>query len=205
MTTGTPLSIRHPAPTLDEQRSTLLEHFQLATALHGEASAARQMRKFGIKFSSHHPTPEPVKAAFVRCSTLAEWQQRLRDAVGDGFPDKVTAFRDGMAVHGRFGEPCPECGSPVQRIVYAANECNYCARCQTGGKLLADRVLSRLLKSDWPRTLEELDGTAVLSYANGPDELVGHVAKRVFDLGASVAAASASRSSLVTGPMLASA
>ena len=85
------------------------------------------------------------------------WIDRLRDEAGDGFPEHVTAFRKDMAVHGRFGEPCPRCGEPVQRIRYADNETNYCARCQTGGKLLADRSLSRLLKSDWPRTLDELD------------------------------------------------
>lgn len=90
--------------------------------------------------------------------TLLDWTARLRANVGDRFPEKVTAFHDDMAVHGRFGLPCPVCGTPVQRIVYAANETNYCARCQTGGKLLADRALSRLLKKDWPRTLEELEG-----------------------------------------------
>ena len=89
--------------------------------------------------------------------TLLDWTDRLRREIGDGFPEKVTAFREGMAVHGRFGKPCPVCGSPVQRIVYAENETNYCPRCQTGGKLLADRSLSRLLKDDWPRTLEELE------------------------------------------------
>ena len=88
---------------------------------------------------------------------LQEWCRRLREETGDGFPEKVTAFRPGMAVHGRYREPCPDCGSRVQRIRYAANECNYCARCQTGGRLLADRSLSRLMKSDWPRTLEELE------------------------------------------------
>jgi len=87
--------------------------------------------------------------------TLAEWTTRLRAEAGDGFPAKVTAFREGMAVHGRFGKPCPDCGAPVQRIVYAGNETNYCAACQTGGKLLADRALSRLLKEDWPKTLAE--------------------------------------------------
>jgi formamidopyrimidine-DNA glycosylase len=87
---------------------------------------------------------------------LLEWTDRLRaDARGE-FPEKVTAFRDGMAVHGRFGKPCPVCGSPVQRIRYADNETNYCARCQTGGRLLADRAMSRLLKQDWPRSLDEL-------------------------------------------------
>jgi formamidopyrimidine-DNA glycosylase len=90
--------------------------------------------------------------------TLSEWTERLRAEAGDAFPEKVTAFRQGMAVHGRFREPCPVCGSPVQRIVYASNETNYCARCQTGGRLLADRALSRLLRSDWPRTLEEMEG-----------------------------------------------
>jgi formamidopyrimidine-DNA glycosylase len=89
--------------------------------------------------------------------TLTTWTERLRQQNGDRFPEKVTAFRPEMAVHGRYREPCPDCGAPVQRIVHAANETNYCARCQTGGKLLADRALSRLLKRDWPRTLEELE------------------------------------------------
>jgi formamidopyrimidine-DNA glycosylase len=88
---------------------------------------------------------------------LREWTVRLRAQAGDGFPDKVTAFRDGMAVHGRFGQPCPVCGTPVQRIVYADTETNYCPRCQTGGKVLADRALSRLLKSSWPRSVDELE------------------------------------------------
>jgi formamidopyrimidine-DNA glycosylase len=90
-------------------------------------------------------------------STLTGWSARLREETGEGFPEKVTAFRAGMAVHGRFGKPCPVCGSPVQRVVYAANEANYCATCQTGGRLLADRSLSRLLRDDWPPTLEELE------------------------------------------------
>ena len=89
-------------------------------------------------------------------TTLVAWVDRLRQDVSGGFPEKVTAFRDEMAVHGRFKQPCPVCGLPVQRIVYAANECNYCARCQTGGKLLADRSLSRLLKDDWPKSIDEL-------------------------------------------------
>jgi formamidopyrimidine-DNA glycosylase len=89
-------------------------------------------------------------------ATLVRWVERLRADVGDGFPEKVTAFHDAMAVHGRFRQPCPVCGSPVQRIVYADNECNYCATCQTGGRLLADRSLSRLLKDDWPRSIDDL-------------------------------------------------
>ncbi len=88
---------------------------------------------------------------------LRTWTARLIEETGDRFPEKVTAFRAGMAVHGKFGQPCPRCGAPVQRIQYAANECNYCAPCQTGGRLLADRGLSRLLGKDWPRSLEELE------------------------------------------------
>jgi len=88
---------------------------------------------------------------------LLEWVDRLRAETGEGFPEKVTAFRPQMAVHGRYGEPCLVCGTPVQRILYAENEANYCPTCQTGGRLLADRVLSRLMKEDWPRTLEELE------------------------------------------------
>jgi formamidopyrimidine-DNA glycosylase len=89
--------------------------------------------------------------------TLLEWTDRLRREAGECFPEKVTAFRDEMAVHGRYGKPCPVCGRPVQRIVYAENESNYCAHCQTGGKLLADRALSRLLHEDWPKSIEELE------------------------------------------------
>ncbi len=89
-------------------------------------------------------------------TVLAEWTDRLRAEASGGFPEKVTAFRPEMAVHGRYGQPCPECGAPVQRIRYADNETNYCARCQTDGKLLADRGLSRLLKQDWPRSLDEI-------------------------------------------------
>jgi len=90
-------------------------------------------------------------------ATLTAWTDRLRADAGAEFPEKVTAFRDGMAVHGRYRQPCPVCGAPVQRIVYAEHETNYCARCQTGGRLLADRALSRLLRGDWPRTLEEME------------------------------------------------
>jgi formamidopyrimidine-DNA glycosylase len=89
--------------------------------------------------------------------TLSEWTQNLRAETGDKFPEKVTAFREQMAVHGRYGQPCPQCGTKIQRIRYASNETNYCPRCQTGGKLLADRALSRLLRQDWPKSLEELE------------------------------------------------
>lgn len=88
---------------------------------------------------------------------LTTWRDALIAETGAGFPDKVTAFRDGMAAHGRYGKPCPMCGTPIQRIKYVSNEANYCPACQTGGKLLADRGLSRLLKGDWPKTLEELE------------------------------------------------
>jgi len=89
-------------------------------------------------------------------ATLTDWIDRLRTDAAGAFPEKVTAFRKDMAVHGRYGKPCPVCAAPVQRIVYAENECNYCARCQTGGKLLADRSLSRLLKDDWPKSIDDL-------------------------------------------------
>ena len=107
---------------------------------------------------THSLTDEELRRLYEATrSTLSRWIAGLQDGAGDEFPEKVTAFHDGMAVHGRYGQPCPDCGSPVQRIVYAANEANYCATCQTGGRLLADRSLSRLLKDDWPRTLEQLE------------------------------------------------
>jgi formamidopyrimidine-DNA glycosylase len=99
-------------------------------------------------------------------SVLAEWLERLRKEAGDGFPEKVTAFRPEMAVHGKYKQPCPVCGTAVQRIVYANNECNYCPRCQTDGKLLADRVLSRLLTKDFPRTIEDLEELAAARARN---------------------------------------
>jgi formamidopyrimidine-DNA glycosylase len=102
-------------------------------------------------------TDEEVSTLFAATqSTLVEWTDRLRAESADSFPEKVTAFRDEMAVHGKFGKPCPVCGTPVQRIRYADNETNYCARCQTDGRLLADRALSRLLKADWPRSIDEV-------------------------------------------------
>ena len=113
------------------------------------------------KLSPMKLTRSLTDAEFMRLyeatrATLTQWVDRLRAEAGDGFPEKVTAFHDEMAVHGRFRKPCPVCGSPVQRIVYAENECNYCATCQTGGRLLADRSLSRLLKDDWPRSIDDL-------------------------------------------------
>jgi formamidopyrimidine-DNA glycosylase len=107
-------------------------------------------------------TAEQIRRLFdtIRANLL-RWVAALRAEAGDGFPEKVTAFRDGMAVHGRYKQPCVRCGAKVQRIRYAANETNYCAHCQTGGKLLADRALSRLLREDWPRTLEELESLTI--------------------------------------------
>ena len=101
-------------------------------------------------------------------STLVEWTDRLRRETGDRFPEKVTAFRPEMAVHGKYGKPCPACATPVQRIVYANNETNYCPACQTGGKLLADRSLSRLLRGDWPKSLEEMEERKDAARGDGP-------------------------------------
>jgi formamidopyrimidine-DNA glycosylase len=109
-----------------------------------------------VKLTSRLTDAEIAKLFDATKTTLIEWTDRLRAEVGDAFPEKVTAFRPEMAVHGRFGQPCPVCGTPVQRIRYADNETNYCARCQTDGKLLADRGLSRLLKQDWPRSIDEV-------------------------------------------------
>jgi len=103
-------------------------------------------------------TPEATERLYrATRETLVEWTDRLRRQSGGAFPEKVTAFREGMAAHGRYGQPCPRCGACIQRIRYASNETNYCPACQTGGKLLADRALSRLLREDWPRSLEELE------------------------------------------------
>jgi formamidopyrimidine-DNA glycosylase len=110
-----------------------------------------------VKLTQQLSDEEMARLYAATRSTLLEFTARIRNEVGDGFPEKVTAFRDDMAVHGRHGQPCPVCGTPVQRIVHAENETNYCPTCQTGGKLLADRALSRLLRADWPRTLEELE------------------------------------------------
>ena len=103
------------------------------------------------------PTRRAPRSSRRRARCSSSGPSACAREVGDGFPEKVTAFREGMAVHGRYREPCPDCGAPVQRIVHGESEFNYCARCQTGGRLLADRALSRLLREDWPRTLEELE------------------------------------------------
>ena len=117
--------------------------------------------------------PEEVERLYDATRvTLLDWIGRLRTEAGTGFPEKVTAFRAGMAVHGRYGQPCPDCGAPVQRIVHAENETNYCPRCQTGGRLLADRALSRLLRADWPRTLEELEERRGTNVPPGPAKVV---------------------------------
>ena len=109
-----------------------------------------------VKLTSRLGDDEIARLLDATKAILVEWTDRLRAETGDAFPEKVTAFRPEMAVHGRYGQPCPVCGTPVQRIRYADNETNYCARCQTDGKLLADRALSRLLKQDWPRSIDEV-------------------------------------------------
>ena len=114
-----------------------------------------QLSPFALTQKLKQPEIERLYAATRGC--LQRWTDRLREEAGDEFPEKVTAFRDGMAVHGRYKEACPRCGGKIQRIRYASNETNYCPNCQTGGKLLADRALSRLLREDWPRTPEELE------------------------------------------------
>jgi formamidopyrimidine-DNA glycosylase len=110
-----------------------------------------------VQMSTNLSEAEIARLYEATRSTLLEWTERLRKETGDGFPAKVTAFRPEMAVHGKYGQSCPDCGSPVQRIVYAENETNYCARCQTGGKLLADRAMSRLLKGDWPKSIDDIE------------------------------------------------
>ncbi len=127
----------------------------IGNAYSDEILHAAKLSPFRMTSSLTDDEIEVLRRACIEVLTL--WTQRTRDEVGDGFPDKVTAFRPEMAVHGKYGQPCPVCGTKVQRIVYADNEANYCATCQTEGRLLADRSLSRLLKEDWPRTLDELE------------------------------------------------
>jgi formamidopyrimidine-DNA glycosylase len=138
----------------------------VGNAYSDEILHAAQMSPFRQTRDLSDAEIEALHGAARTC--LEAWIARLREEVGDGFPDVVTAFRPEMAVHGKYGEPCPRCGAPVQRIVYADNEANYCAPCQTGGKLLADRGLSRLLKADWPRTLAELEERKVLARKRNP-------------------------------------
>jgi formamidopyrimidine-DNA glycosylase len=116
-----------------------------------------QARLSPVRMTRQLSEEETARLFHAAKTTLADWIERLRREAGGEFPEGVTAFRPAMAVHGRYGKPCPDCGAPVQRIVHADNETNYCARCQTAGRLLADRALSRLLRKDWPRTLEEME------------------------------------------------
>lgn len=156
------------APVEEFARALTSENHTLKRAL----TDPRLLSGIGNAYSDeilHRARMSPVKltgrlsqeeiAALHRAvkDTLTDWTERLRHEAGGKFPEHVTAFREEMAVHGRYGEPCPVCGSKIQRIRHAANETNYCATCQTGGKLLADRALSRLLREDWPRTLEEME------------------------------------------------
>jgi len=127
----------------------------IGNAYSDEILHAAQLSPIALTRNLKHEEWERLFAATK--STLNHWMRTLQEQAETGFPEKVTAFRKGMAVHGRYGEPCPRCGEKVLRIRYADNETNYCARCQTGGKVLADRSLSRLLKGDWPRTLAELE------------------------------------------------
>jgi len=127
----------------------------IGNAYSDEILHAAQLSPIALTRNLKHEEWERLFAATK--STLDHWMRALQEEAETGFPEKVTAFRKGMAVHGRYGEPCPRCGEKVLRIRYADNETNYCARCQTGGKVLADRSLSRLLKGDWPRTLAELE------------------------------------------------
>ena len=150
------------AAALREENHTIKRALTDPTVLDGVGNAYSDEILHRAKMSPFRQTRQLDDAEMARLhaaskEVLTEWIDRLRADVGDRFPDKVTAFRDEMAVHGKYGKPCPVCGDPVQRIVYADNEANYCATCQTGGKLLADRALSRLLKDDWPRSLEELE------------------------------------------------
>jgi formamidopyrimidine-DNA glycosylase len=122
-----------------------------------------------VKLTNRLTDEEAARLHEATRAVLTEWMERLVAEAADGFPTHVTAFRDGMAAHGRYGKPCPTCGAPIQRIVYAENEANYCAVCQTDGKLLADRSLSRLMKGEWPRTINELEEMRVRHSASGAD------------------------------------
>jgi formamidopyrimidine-DNA glycosylase len=127
----------------------------IGNAYSDEILHAARLSPMQLSTKLSDPDVQGLREATI--ATLDAWTSRLRAETGEGFPETVTAFHEAMAVHGRFGQPCPVCGAPVQRIRYADNETNYCARCQTGGRILADRALSRLLKSDFPRSLDELE------------------------------------------------
>ncbi len=150
------------ADALQRENHTLKRALTDQRILSGIGNAYSDEILFAAKLSPFKQTRSLSAAEITRLhisarKTLVEWTKRLRGAREGNFPDKVTAFHEQMAVHGRYRQPCPRCDSPVQRIVYAENECNYCAKCQTAGRLLADRSLSRLLKSNWPKTIDELE------------------------------------------------
>jgi len=156
------VSVREFAAALGRENRTLKRALTDPRLVSGVGNAYSDEILFRARLSPVRLTSqlddEELERLFVATrETLEHWIDRTRAEVGDGFPEKVTAFRDGMAVHGRYGEPCPECATKVQRIRFADNELNYCPRCQTGGKLLADRGLSRLLKGDWPKSIEEME------------------------------------------------
>jgi formamidopyrimidine-DNA glycosylase len=147
---------------LQRERHTLKRALTDPTLFSGIGNAysdeiLNRARLSPVKMTDQLTDEEIVRLQAATVETLTDWIERLRRQAGEDFPEGVTAFREDMAVHGRYGRPCPVCGAPVQRIVYAENETNYCPRCQTGGRLLADRSLSRLLHQDWPRTLTELE------------------------------------------------
>ena len=155
-------SVEQFAERLTSERHTVKRSLTDPTLFDGIGNAYSDEILHAAKLSPFRMTtsmtPEEIATLHRACvTTLTAWTDRTRAEVGDGFPDKVTAFRPEMAVHGKYGQPCPVCGTAVQRIVYADNEANYCPTCQTEGRLLADRSLSRLLKEDWPKTLEELE------------------------------------------------
>jgi formamidopyrimidine-DNA glycosylase len=158
-----PFLLRSTTPTPDEfQNTVVIAVSRLGKRIILEFERELLMilhraRLSPFKKSSHLAEDEVERLFDATTHVLEEWTNRLRREAGDEFPERITAFRDGMAVHGRFGQPCPDCGAPVQRIVFAETEANYCPGCQTGRRILADRSLSRLLKADWPRTLDDLE------------------------------------------------
>ncbi len=165
--TATPASF---AAALTAENHTIKRALTDPTIIDGVGNAYSDEILHAAQLSPFKQTRQLAAAEFAALLAAAQqclrtWIERLRAEVGDGFPDEVTAFRPEMAVHGKYGQPCPRCGAPVQRIRYADNEANYCAPCQTDGKLLADRGLSRLLKADWPKTLAQLEERRVQAKA----------------------------------------